>query len=206
MRDLDAIQADVNTVDREYVKILLSAYIDGLAIADADHPSVLLWREKLITKTDSVLLANEFRPQNVLNSIADVIDDPGPEVVDLLILVWHRLDNDSKSTSLPAEPVYMNVPVPGPYRSGIDPAEIDDPVVRAEYELAIEKNNQRADQLNRTMAVRQAYERFVRRASRVLREMSMEMSQVDRESLIMSRLRDSGLQGSEELLKELQSP
>lgn len=208
MRNLDSIQANIISIEQSYVEAVLAAYVEGIELESAGHPTVMRWREKLITQTDSVALANRFHPRNVRDSIGVIIDEPDPLIVDLILRVWQRLERESKTTKLSSKPVLRNVSVPGNsiYPSGIDPSAIEDPELRADYEQAILENEQRAAQLNRVMEFHQAYELYVRRASRVLRKIGLNLSAEDRESLLLSRLRDSGLQGSEELLEELQSP
>jgi hypothetical protein len=207
MRDFDAIESDVSAIERELVAGLLSAYIDGFAIVGEGHPSVQRWRSRLVFKTDPVALAQGVDPRVVHDSLSRVTDDPESVVVDLLLEVWQRLDDETEAARMPAEPVYRNVPPPDGalVRSGVDPSVIDDPALRAQYERAIRENQYRAAELRTTLALRRAYSEYITRASEVLREAGLRMSQEGREQLT-ARIRDSGLNGAQSLLNSLQSP
>lgn len=207
MRNLDAIESDVAAIEREYVAGLLSAYIDGLGIVGADHPSVRRWRSQLIHNTDPAALARGIDPRVVHDSLARVTDDPDSVVVDLLLEAWQRLDDEATAARMPTEPVYLNVPPPEGVLapSGVDPSAIEDPAQRAQYERAIRENQYRAAQQRETLRLRHSHSEFVFRASEMLRETGQRMSQEGREQLA-ARIRDFGLNGSESLLNSLQSP
>lgn len=207
MRDFDAIESDVSALEREYVAGLLSAYIDGFAVAGEGHPSVQRWRSRLVSQTDPVALARGVDPGVVYESLSRVTADPDSVVVDLLLEIWQRLDDEAQAARMPAEPVYRNVPPPegALVPSGVDPSAIDDPALRAQYEQAIRENQFRAAELRTTLALRHAYSEYVVKATFVLRRVGLHMSQEDREQLT-ARLGDSGLDGAESLLKSLQSP
>lgn len=207
-RDIDVIQAEIDRADQAYVKSLYAAYIDGLAVAGPDHPAIERWRNKLVTQTDAISLSNELHPDSVRDTVAGTVDNATHVTIDLLLRVWQRLDGASKAAQLPDEPVYFNVPVPGNsiYPSGVAPSAIDDPDIRAKYEQAIRENNQRALMANYTTTVQLALERYIRRASRVLLELGNDMPQDERERLLVSRLRNSDVQGADQLLKDLQTP
>lgn len=206
VRTFASIQADVNALDKAYVHTILAAYIDGIAVADANHPDVLAWRDKLVTQTDPVMLANEFHPRAVRDSMTKIVDDSNELVIDLLFRVWQQLETEAEINSQSASPVSINSQVPGgKYPSGVDPSAIEDPALRAEYEQAIREGRNRAVQNNRAVAIQQAYSRFVRRVSRVLADIGSELSINDRETLLISPIRESEFQGSEELLKVLLS-
>lgn len=70
---------------------------------------------------------------------------------------WWRLEQaasgDSSSTSLP----FLNVSPPEgvPLPAGVAPSAIEDPVLRAEYEAAIEENRRNADKFNQRYKARQ---------------------------------------------------
>lgn len=142
--------------------------------------------------TDPVALAQGVDPRAVFDSLSRVTDDPDRVVVDLLLNVWQRLDDEAQSARMPGEPVYLNVSPPEGavgVRSGVDPSAIADPALRAEYERAIRDNRHRAAELMATLRLRHAYGEYAFRTTALLREAGRRMSQEDREQLA-ARIRD----------------
>jgi hypothetical protein len=182
---LDTVEARVAQVERQYVEQLLGAYWDGVAVAGEQDPLVSRWRARILHATDAVALAKGADPDGIVAAAQASGAGTLRLEFELVIAVWDRLSMESKTVDRPTGPVFLSVSPPFEARlpSGVDPSAIEDEVLRAEYERAIQENRARAIRLRKAGELDKALETYSAKARVFLSNKLHGMSAQDRSNL-----------------------
>ena len=143
---------------------------DKAARLEQQYVLAALDRRDRISTMIELALATMLRPDVPSTEVAG--KDELRTKVDLLFHAWRRMEQDIKPDFNFADVPAMNVRPPiapdqGVF-SGMDPMDIKDSRLRAEYQAAIEKNRLKADEFNLQFSLRQRKAPFIDEAEAFL--------------------------------------
>ncbi|MFG0246617.1 MAG: hypothetical protein ACF8MF_11275 [Phycisphaerales bacterium JB052] len=162
-------------------------------------------RQRLLLESDPTSLLQEVR---LVDEIPEYHQRSGGDIektASLILNIWERFDEHAAANPRPTEAVYRNmVPPGGAYPSGISPADIREPEIRAAYEDMLRKNRANAVRLNRSIRAEQARKKCVSSIRRIALVLIQDLNPEERASLLTA-IEDAALDGSEDLLIELRA-
>lgn len=201
--DFAAAATQLQQTEQQLVETLYDAYQASIETLGFNDPTTNALRHRLLLESDPASLLKEVQ---LVDEIPEYHARSGGDIektAALMLSIWERFDKHAAANPHPTEAVYRNmVPPGGKYPSGISPAAIREPDIRAAYEEMLRKNRANAFRMTRASRAERTQKRFVTSVRLIVLVLNQDLNPQER-AYLLTAIEDSSRNGSEDLVKEL---
>ena len=201
--DFAAAATELQQTEQQLVVTLYDAYQASIETLGFNDPTTNTLRHRLFLESDPASLLKEVQ---LVDEIPEYHARSGGDIektAALILNIWERFDEHVAANPYPTEAVYRNmVPPGGKYPSGISPAAIREPEIRAAYEEMLRKNRANAFRMTRASHAERTQKRFVSSVRLIVLVLNQDLNPEQR-AYLLTAIEDSSRNGCEDLVKEL---